>query len=238
MIVYNLLCATHFFHTAGLMHRDIKPANILIDEKCQVKLCDFGLSRTLPEADDIAQVDTTFQVKKQRVLQGFKKVSAPSSPKKGEKPPPRKHQIQDVELSPDAVAEKIARDPLKHKQHLEVRRRNIGGQLLALRQCGQERQRALSSHVVSRWYRPPEIILQEARYDQAVDIWSLGCVIGELLYCTEPNLQKQQSAKRCLFAGDSCYPLSPFGRQQPTIDKHASISEPAEIDPDASFISK
>ena len=29
------------------MHRDIKPANILIDSNCQIKICDFGLSRTL-----------------------------------------------------------------------------------------------------------------------------------------------------------------------------------------------
>ena len=28
------------------MHRDIKPSNILIDDECQIKLCDFGLSRT------------------------------------------------------------------------------------------------------------------------------------------------------------------------------------------------
>ena len=30
------------------MHRDIKPANILIDDQCVVKICDFGLSRTVP----------------------------------------------------------------------------------------------------------------------------------------------------------------------------------------------
>lgn len=185
VIVYNVLCALHFFHTAGLMHRDIKPANILIDEKCQVKLCDFGLSRTLPEADEAVVIDNAFQVRKQRVLQGmagFKKAAAPGSPKKS-----TKHLVQDVELTPEVVAEKIVRDPLKHKQHLEARRKYIGDQLLSLRQSGQNGQRPLSGHVVSRWYRPPEIILNEGRYDQAIDVWSLGCVIGELLYCTEPN---------------------------------------------------
>ena len=44
-IIYNSLCSLNFVHSAGLMHRDIKPANILIDLECQVKLCDFGLSR-------------------------------------------------------------------------------------------------------------------------------------------------------------------------------------------------
>lgn len=28
------------------MHRDIKPANMLVDCACNVKLCDFGFSRT------------------------------------------------------------------------------------------------------------------------------------------------------------------------------------------------
>ena len=39
--------------------------------------------------------------------------------------------------------------------------------------------RELSPHVASRWYRAPEIILSE-RYDQKIDIWSLGCIIFEL----------------------------------------------------------
>ena len=33
----------------NIIHRDIKPANILIDEKCGVFVCDFGLSRANPE---------------------------------------------------------------------------------------------------------------------------------------------------------------------------------------------
>ena len=31
------------------MHRDIKPANILMTSECNVKICDFGLARTMPE---------------------------------------------------------------------------------------------------------------------------------------------------------------------------------------------
>ena len=47
-ILYNLLCCLNFLETANVIHRDLKPSNILITDKCRVKLCDFGLSRTLP----------------------------------------------------------------------------------------------------------------------------------------------------------------------------------------------
>lgn len=46
-LLYNLLCSINFLHSSNVMHRDIKPANILVDANCYVKLCDFGLARTL-----------------------------------------------------------------------------------------------------------------------------------------------------------------------------------------------
>eukprot|EP01024_Parvocaulis_polyphysoides_P019102 TRINITY_DN18598_c2_g1_i1.p1 TRINITY_DN18598_c2_g1~~TRINITY_DN18598_c2_g1_i1.p1 ORF type:complete len:317 (-),score=42.56 TRINITY_DN18598_c2_g1_i1:127-1077(-) len=32
----------------------------------------------------------------------------------------------------------------------------------------------------TRWYRPPELLYGAQKYGQEVDIWSLGCIIGEL----------------------------------------------------------
>jgi mitogen-activated protein kinase 1/3 len=45
----------------------------------------------------------------------------------------------------------------------------------------QNKKRSMSSHVASRWYRAPEISLVEKRYDTAADMWSLGCILYELL---------------------------------------------------------
>ena len=34
-----------YIHSAGVVHRDLKPSNVLVDENCDIKLCDFGLAR-------------------------------------------------------------------------------------------------------------------------------------------------------------------------------------------------
>jgi len=47
-IIYSSLCSLSFLHEANVLHRDIKSANILIFSDCNTKICDFGLSRTLP----------------------------------------------------------------------------------------------------------------------------------------------------------------------------------------------
>ena len=40
----------------------------------------------------------------------------------------------------------------------------------------------MTEHVVTRWYRPPELMLcPDGLYDYAVDMWSCGCIFGEML---------------------------------------------------------
>ena len=68
--------------------------------------------------------------------------------------------------------------------------------------------RELTGHVVTRWYRAPEIILLEKDYGPAIDMWSIGCIFAELL-----GMMKTKSStfmeRKPLFPGKSCFPLSP-----------------------------
>ncbi|KAM6458426.1 mitogen-activated protein kinase 15 isoform 4-T4 [Liasis olivaceus] len=96
-ILYQLLKATKFIHSGNVIHRDQKPSNILLDRDCFVKLCDFGLARSLG-------------------------------------------QIEKDESNP-----------------------------------------ALTEYVATRWYRAPEILLASRCYTKGVDMWSIGCILGEML---------------------------------------------------------
>uniref|UniRef100_A0A0D9R991 mitogen-activated protein kinase n=1 Tax=Chlorocebus sabaeus TaxID=60711 RepID=A0A0D9R991_CHLSB len=96
-IFYQLLQATRFLHSGHVVHRDQKPSNVLLDANCTVKLCDFGLARSLGDLPE-----------------------------------------------------------------------------------GPEDQ-ALTEYVATRWYRAPEVLLSSHRYTLGVDMWSLGCILGEML---------------------------------------------------------
>ena len=38
-----------------------------------------------------------------------------------------------------------------------------------------------SPFLVTRWYRPPEMLLGSRQYTMSVDLWSAGCMLAELL---------------------------------------------------------
>jgi serine/threonine protein kinase len=114
------------------------------------------------------------------------------------------------------LARTIARVPAGHEKPLNSIRLRQNLQLFEPGQINQnigqllmkemrETKRTLSVHVGSRWYRSPEICTLEKTYDQASDIWSLGCIIYELI-----SVKTFHLADRIFFKGDSCYPLSPL----------------------------
>jgi len=66
--------------------------------------------------------------------------------------------------------------------------------------------RHLTGHVVTRWYRAPELILLQENYTAAIDMWSVGCIYAELIGMLEGTRVEDRGP---LFPGSSCFPLSP-----------------------------
>ena len=94
----------------------------------------------------------------------------------------------------------------------------INKKVIEINEGVKQKQRSMSGHVSSRWYRAPELAMVEKKYDQASDMWSLGCLMFELLHCSvetkdEEIKNSDNFYRHILFRGDSCYPLSPLSKQ-------------------------
>ncbi|UJR14030.1 hypothetical protein I4U23_001029 [Adineta vaga] len=93
--LYQILRGLKYIHSANVLHRDLKPSNILLNTKCDLKICDFGLAR----------------------------IADPSFDHHG----------------------------------------------------------VLTEYVATRWYRAPEIMLNARGYNKSIDLWSVGCILAEML---------------------------------------------------------
>lgn len=95
--------------------------------------------------------------------------------------------IQPGDLSPGAmnldteVTLSQAASTEEAKEPLGDRRVQVMQQLKATKELRKNMKRQLTGHVVTRWYRAPELILLEKDYGQAIDMWSVGCIFAELL---------------------------------------------------------
>jgi len=92
--LYQILRGLKYIHSAGIIHRDLKPRNLLVNSNCDLKICDFGLSRAI------------------------------------------------------------------HYQ---------------------QKTGDMTDYVATRWYRAPELLLAAKEYGPSVDMWSVGCILAELL---------------------------------------------------------
>ena len=57
-ILYQILMALNYLHSCKIMHRDIKASNILIDEKCNIKICRFGNAISFDDCENTFRGET------------------------------------------------------------------------------------------------------------------------------------------------------------------------------------
>ena len=85
---------------------------------------------------------------------------------------------------------------------------------------GEGRAGLLTKYVVTRWYRAPELLVQNRRYGAPVDLWSVGCILAELL------------GAKALFPGkDSLHQLKLIVERlgAPSDDEIAQIENPQAV---------
>ncbi|GAA5908327.1 hypothetical protein JCM6882_006803 [Rhodosporidiobolus microsporus] len=58
--VYQTLRALKALHSAEVIHRDLKPSNLLLNANCDLKVCDFGLARSVATAEPASGSETGF----------------------------------------------------------------------------------------------------------------------------------------------------------------------------------
>ena len=56
------------------------------------------------------------------------------------------------------------------------------------------------------------MVLIDHNYNKAIDIWSIGLILSELMFCSQKYSSQPDfdHSNRYFFPGDSCYPISPL----------------------------
>ena len=71
--MYQILRGLKYIHSANILHRDLKPSNLLVNSKCDLKICDFGLARIQEENEFLSEYVTTRWYRAPEVLLGVGK---------------------------------------------------------------------------------------------------------------------------------------------------------------------
>ncbi|MCP9259364.1 Cyclin-dependent kinase 12 [Dirofilaria immitis] len=102
---------------------------------------------------------------------------------------------QFVEFSDDQISSLMKQlvSGLEYCHSIGFLHRDIKGELKLAdfglaRFYDEDQDRPYTNRVITLWYRPPELLLGEERYTTAVDVWSVGCILGEL-YTKKPMFQ-------------------------------------------------
>lgn len=200
-IMQQILDGLRYLHKSNVIHRDIKPANILVScADCTIKIADFGLARVVgPSIREAALGNEAADLGQQRAV---------VTPTSGDDNSSAGGDDRDSLSSHFKPARFSSLDENDYNfQQPQQQRRPSASSTTGGVPAPPTLKRCLTKHVVTRWYRAPEVILSQP-YGHAVDMWSMGCVFAELLGLMKENNPNYRT-RRALFPGERCGELSP-----------------------------
>lgn len=219
-LLFQILDGLSYIHQTNVIHRDLKPANVLVScADCTVKIADFGLSRVVG-SDLIATPQDTLSDSNDpsNLIDAFGSGGSDYSAVTEEDSETTCHRVvhlpgtsSSTHLSPSTStsdANQGTAGGVVPPPHLVGRNSNttINSSRLEALPPPLPLKRGLTKHVVTRWYRAPEVILLQP-YTASVDLWSVGCIFAELLNLLKDNIGDYRR-RRALFPGESCGELS------------------------------
>ena len=207
LLVYHILCGLKYIHSCAVLHRDLKPGNILLDDNYQIKICDFGLARCVNKEDDDDEI--TDSVQPNRTIDKKALLTKGSS-------------LNQYTQNKSKETEKTEEEKKEKEEEKKENKPKRPPMLKELKK--QKQQQILSVHVVTRWYRAPELILIETDYTSAIDVWSVGCIFAELMMMIKENAPTFLD-RTPLFPGKFCFPLSPPGSNKVKVNEYGFPNE-------------
>ncbi|EFO16810.2 CMGC/MAPK/JNK protein kinase [Loa loa] len=68
---YQMIVAIKYMHRSGIIHRDLKPSNIVVNDKCILKILDFGLARKIETGERMTVYVVTRYYRAPEVILGL-----------------------------------------------------------------------------------------------------------------------------------------------------------------------
>ncbi len=202
LIMYKILCGLNYIHSCSVLHRDLKPSNILLQDNYAIKICDFGLARSVLSESEYPGNNTQIDNNNNELMTEESTTDKTASSKgKG---------VMKFMKKKDSSKNENTNPYSNNSTNSSLSEENFKGDNINPNELNKPKKlkQVLSHHVVTRWYRAPELILIQNNYTSAIDFWSLGCIFGELMTLLKDNCVNPYDRKP-LFPGKSCFPLSP-----------------------------